>query len=282
MQNHQSRIPLANGTSIPCLGFGTWKTPAEQAKQSVLHALEAGYRHIDTATAYRNEAAVGEAIASSGVARDDIFLTSKLWNPDQGYQATLDAFARSLEWLKTDYLDLYLIHWPHDPKYFDNWQEMNRETWRAFEKLYKDGHIRAIGVSNFRPHHVENLLETCEIKPMVDQVEIHPGMPQTEILEFCKAHDMVVEGWSPLATGKIFAVPEMQEMAQKYGKSVAQLCLRWSVQRGVIPLPKSVTPARIVENTQIFDFELEPADMEKISSLTDCGWSGLNPDNLVY
>lgn len=280
--NHQTRIPLSNGTSIPCLGFGTWKTPAEQAKQSVLHALEAGYRHIDTATAYHNEEAVGEAIAASGIARTEIFLTSKLWNPSQGYQSTLDAFARSLEWLRTDYLDLYLIHWPHDPKYFDDWKTMNVETWRAFEKLYCDGQIKAIGVSNFRPHHLRHLMEHCEVKPMVDQVEIHPGMPQDEILDFCKEHDMVVEGWSPLATGKIFAVPEMQDMARKYGKTVAQLCLRWSVQRGVIPLPKSVTPARIAENTQIFDFTLEPQDIETISHLTDCGWSGLDPDHLVY
>lgn len=282
MQNHQTHVMLSNGVGIPCLGFGTWKTPAEQATASVLHALEAGYRHIDTATAYNNESAVGAAIASSGIARKDIFLTSKLWNPHQGYQSTLDAFERSLEWLQTDYLDLYLIHWPHDRKYFDNWEEMNCETWRAFEKLYKEGRIRAIGVSNFRPRHLDNLLTHCEIAPMVDQVEVHPGMPQEEILEYCRMHHMVVEGWSPLATGKIFSVPEMQEMSQKYGKTVAQLCLRWCVQRGVIPLPKSVTPSRIIENTQIFDFELEQGDMERISGLTACGWSGLDPDNLIY
>ena len=280
--NHQTRLPLPNGTSIPCLGFGTWKTPDKEAEQAVLCALEAGYRHIDTATAYKNEAAVGRALAASGLPRGEIFLTSKLWNPDQGYQSTLDAFARSLEQLQTDYLDLYLIHWPHDPKYFDDWEQKNRDTWRAFEKLYADGRIKAIGVSNFRPRHLENLLAHCEIRPMVDQVEIHPGMPQDEILDFCKAHDMVVEGWSPLATGKIFSVPAMQAMAAKYGKSVAQLCLRWSVQRGVIPLPKSVTPARIRENTQIFNFWLEPEDMDRISRLTDCGWSGLDPDHLVY
>lgn len=282
MQNHQTRVTLANGVGIPCLGFGTWKTPAEQAIASVQHALEAGYRHIDTATAYNNEAAVGAAIASSGIPREEIFLTSKLWNPYQGYQSTLDAFERSMEWLQTDYLDLYLIHWPHDRKYFDNWEEMNRETWRAFEKLYKDGCIKAIGVSNFRPRHLDNLLNHCEIAPMVDQVEVHPGMPQEEILAYCKAHNMVVEGWSPLATGKIFSVPAMQEMAQKYGKSIAQLCLRWCVQRGVIPLPKSVTPSRIAENAQIFDFELAQEDIDRISGLTECGWSGLDPDNLVY
>ena len=282
MQTLQTRIPLSNGTSIPCLGFGTWKTPAEEAARSVAEALRVGYRHIDTATAYGNEGGVGQAIAESGIPREEIFLTSKLWNPHQGYQSTLDAFARTLEALRTDYLDLYLIHWPHDPKYFDNWEEMNLETWRAFEELYESGAIKAIGVSNFRPRHLENIMKHAKIMPMVDQVEIHPGMPQDELIAFCREHNMVVEGWSPLSTGRIFSVPEVQEIAQKYGKRIAQVCLRWSVQRGVIPLPKSVTPARILENSQVFDFELEEADMQRISALTDCGWSGLDPDNLVY
>lgn len=282
MQNHQSCVTLSNGVSMPCIGFGTWKTPAEQAIASVEYALEAGYRHIDTATAYNNETAVGEAIAHSGVPREEIFLTTKLWNAHQGYQSTLDAFARSLELLKTDYLDLYLIHWPHDPKYFDNWQEVNLETWRAFEKLYRERHIKAIGVSNFRPRHLENLMAHGEIIPMVNQVEVHAGMPQDEVLVFCKEHGMVVQGWSPLATGKIFSVPAMQEMSQRYGKSIAQLCLRWCVQRGVVPLPKSVTRERIRENLQIFDFELAEKDIDLISGLTECGWSGLNPDHLVY
>lgn len=278
----QTRMPLSNGTSIPCIGFGTWKTPNDEAAASVAEALRVGYRHIDTATAYGNEAGVGQAIAQSGIPRENIFLTSKLWNPHQGYQSTLDAFARSLDKLQTDYLDLYLIHWPHDRKYFDNWEEKNRETWRAFEKLYQDGRIKAIGVSNFRPRHLENLFEHCEIKPMVDQIEIHPGMPQDDMIAYCRAHDMVVEGWSPMATGRIFSVPEVQELAEKYARTVAQIVLRWHVQRGVIPLPKSVTPSRIAENSRLFDFELKPEDMDRISALTDCGWSGLDPDNLVY
>ena len=159
---------------------------------------------------------------------------------------------------------------------------MNLETWRAFEKLYRDGSIKAIGVSNFRPRHLKNIMDHAEIMPMVDQVEIHPGMPQDEILAFCREHNMAVEGWSPLSTGRIFSVPEIKEIADKYGKSIAQICLRWSVQRGVIPLPKSVTPSRLLENSQIFDFEISDADMQRISALTDCGWSGLDPDNLVY
>ena len=278
----QTRIPISNGTSIPCVGFGTWKTPDEEAAKSVAEALRVGYRHIDTATAYGNEAGVGRAIAESGISREEIFLTSKLWNPHQGYESTLEAFDRSLEKLQTDYLDLYLIHWPHDRKYFDNWEEKNIETWRAFEKLYQEGKIKAIGVSNFRPRHLENIVSHCDIAPMVDQIEIHPGMSQDDMIAYCREHNMVVVGWSPMATGRIFSVPEVQEIAEKYGKSIAQVCLRWSVQRGVIPLPKSVTPARILENSQVFDFELEEADMQRISALTDCGWSGLDPDNLVY
>ncbi|MDO4173756.1 MAG: aldo/keto reductase [Eubacteriales bacterium] len=278
----QTRIPISNGTSIPCVGFGTWKTPNDEAERSVAAALRAGYRHIDTATAYGNEAGVGSAIAASGLAREEIFLTSKLWNPHQGYQSTLEAFDRSLQKLQTDYLDLYLIHWPHDRKYFDNWEEKNVETWRAFEKLYKDGRIKAIGVSNFRPHHIENIVQHCAIVPMVDQIEIHPGMAQEDMVAYCRAHDIVVEGWSPMATGRIFSVPEAQEIAGKYGKTVAQVVLRWHVQRGVIPLPKSVTPSRIVENSQIFDFTLSEEDMKAISALQGCGWSGLDPDHLVY
>lgn len=278
----QDRIPLPNGTAIHCVGFGTWKTPAEEATRAVEEAIHAGYRHIDTATAYRNEDAVGEGIRRAGIAREELFVTTKLWNPDQGYASTLAACDRSLQLLGMDYLDLYLIHWPHDRKYFDNWEEMNAETWRAFEELYRAGKVRAIGVSNFRPRHVDNLLKSCTVRPMVNQVEIHPGMPQDEILAYCKQQNMVVEGWSPLSTGKIFSVPEMQALAEKYGKSIAQVCLRWSVQRGVIPLPKSVTPSRIAENAQIFDFMLEDADMATISALTDCGFSGLDPDNLVY
>ena len=282
MNSIQDRIALPNGTAIPCVGFGTWKTPAEQATASVAAALRAGYRHIDTATAYRNEDAVGAGIAASGVPREEIFLTTKLWNPDQGYESTLAACDRSLAALGTDYVDLYLIHWPHDPKYFDNWEEKNRETWRAFEELYRAGKVRAIGLSNFRPRHIENLLSACTVAPMVEQLEFHPGMTQADTVSYCRDHGMVIEGWSPLGSGRIFHAPEMQVLAERYGRTVAQICLRWAVQHGVVPLPKSVTPARIEENARLFDFSLSDEDMRLLDTLPDVGWSGLDPDNLTY
>ena len=277
MQNHQTRIRLSNNVGIPCLGFGTWKTPAEQATASVLHALEAGYRHIDTATAYNNEAAVGTAIASSRIPREEIFLTSKLWNPHQGYQSTLDAFERSLERLQTAYLDLYLIHWPHDRKYFDNWQEMNRETWRAFEKLYRDGRIKAIGVSNFMIEHLEILKNHAKIMPMVNQVQLHPQHPQEEMVDYCKEHQIVPEAWSPLIQGQAFKRELLKEMAAKYDRTVAQICIRWIMQKGVIPLPKASSMERITGNADVFDFEIGEDDMEKIATLRTYGMIGEEP-----
>lgn len=274
-------VKLSNGVCIPCIGFGTWKTPAGQAAASVKAALEAGYRHIDTATAYGNEADVGDAIASSDIKRQDIFLTTKLWNPDQGYETTIGACERSLKLLKTDYLDLYLIHWPHDKKYFNNWEEKNLETWHAMEMLYQRGKVRAIGLSNFRPHHIDNILKNASVAPMVDQVESHPGMPQKELHDFCKEYGIVMEGWSPLGSGRAFTSEKMQEIARKYHKSVSQICLRWNFQHEVIPLPKSVHPERIAENMQIFDFQLTDEDMRQLDQL-DIGWSGLDPDNLIY
>ena len=244
--------------------------------------LDAEHAPVTFALDVGDGQAVGDAVAASGIPRGALFLTTKLWNPDQGYRSTLAACDRSLCALGTDYVDLYLIHWPHDPKYFDNWQEVNLETWRAFEALYQAGKVRAIGLSNFRPRHIENILRSCAVKPMVDQIEFHPGMAQQETVSFCRTHGMAVEGWSPLGSGRIFQVPEIQAMSEKYGRSVAQLCLRWALQHDVIPLPKSVTPARIAENARLFDFSLDEADMRTLDALTGCGWSGLDPDHLVY
>lgn len=281
MNSIQDCITMANGVQIPCVGFGTWKTPAEQTVESVLAAIKAGYRHIDTARAYGNEKAVGQALIQSGVSRKEMFITTKLWNAHQGYESTLKAFDKSLAALQSEYVDLYLIHWPQDSNFFDNWQEMNQETWRAFEELYQAGKVRAIGFSNFRPHHIENILKHAQIKPMVNQIEFHPGMDQSETREYCREHQIVMEGWSPLGSGSVFNSAEMQRIAEKYQKSIAQICLRWAVQNDVIPLPKSVTPERIQENAQIFDFQIEEEDMKKIAEV-DCGFSGLDPDHLTY
>ncbi len=282
MQNIQDRIPLPNGTSIPCLGFGTWRTPDAQATACVAAALQAGYRHIDTAAIYGNERAVGEGIIASGVPRSEIFLTTKLWNADQGYQTALDACDESLRRLQTDYVDLYLIHWPYDHLCFSNWEEKNIETWSAFEDLYKAGKVRAIGLSNFLPHHIENLRKHWTIQPMVEQIELHPGMTQAETVAYCRSLGMVIEGWSPMGSGKVFSVPEMQALARKYDRSIAQICIRWSVQHGFIPLPKTATVARVAENAQVFDFTIDADDMALLDNMTACGWSGLHPDRLHF
>lgn len=274
---------LSNNYKIPNIGFGTFRTPSgEETEQSVLNAIKAGYRHIDCAAAYGNEKSVGEAIRKSGVAREELFVTSKLWNDDKGYEKTLAAFNRTLEDLQLDYLDLYLIHWPIAKASKNNWQEANSESWRAFEELYNQGKIKAIGVSNFLPHHLEPLLATAKIQPMVNQIEFHPGMLQEETVAFCKQRNILVEAWAPFSNGQILKHPVLKEIADQYKKSVAQLSLRWIIQKGIVPLPKSVTPERIKNNLEVFDFEINVQDVEKIDRLTDCGSSGLHPDKVDF
>ncbi|WP_170075816.1 aldo/keto reductase [Paraclostridium dentum] len=274
---------LNNNYKIPNIGFGTFRTPSgEETEKSVIDAIKSGYRHIDCAAAYGNEKSVGEAIRKSGVAREELFITSKLWNDDKGYENTLAAFNRTLEDLQLDYLDLYLIHWPIAKASKNNWQEANSESWRALEKLYKQGKVKAIGVSNFLGHHLDPLLKTAKIKPMVNQIEIHPGMLQEETVKFCEGNNILVEAWAPFSNGQIFNNPVLKEIADQYKKSVAQISLRWIIQKGIIPLPKSVTPERIKNNLDIFDFEIKAQDVEKIDRLTDCGSSGLHPDEVDF
>ena len=274
---------LYNGVQIPCVGFGTWQTPeGDIAETSVRAAIEAGYRHIDTAAAYGNETGVGRGIRASGVRREELFVTTKLWNAVRGYKETIAAFEDSMEKLGLEYLDLYLIHWPNPARYRDNWQHNNAETWRAMEDLYKAGLIRAIGISNFRVHHMEALLQTATVVPMVNQLRLCPGETQPQVTAWCRAHDILCEAYSPLGTGRIFEVPEMQEIAARYGRSVAQVCIRWSLQMGYLPLPKSVTPARIAENADVFGFSLSDADMAAIAGLTGCCGPTKDPDTTTF
>ena len=273
---------MRNGVKIPCVGFGTWQSPnGEVAANAVQVALETGYRHIDTAAAYQNEGSVGEGIARSGIKREDLFITTKRPGNPKGYEGCIKIFNESLKLLRTDYVDMYLGHWPIPPFGWnptdDSWKKELQETWRAFETLYKDGKIRAIGVCNCFEEHFKAIYDTCEIKPMLNQIEFHPSYMQKEAVEYTVKEGMLVEAWSPLATGRIFEVEEMKAFAAKYNKTIAQICIRWVLQKGFLPLPKSVTPSRIIENANVFDFEISEEDMAAIDKVENCGWSGLYP-----
>ena len=273
---------LANGMTIPKVGFGTWQSKdGEEAYQAVKTALEVGYRHIDTAAVYGNEESVGRAIKDSGIAREDLFITTKLWAVGTTEDARA-ALNESLEKLGLDYVDLYLIHWPNPKAFRPNFAERNAAVWKAMEEGVHDKKVRAIGVSNFHPRHLEPLLEVAEIKPVVNQIMVNPSDQQEEVVAFNKAHDILTEAYSPLGTGKIFAVTELTDIADKYGKTVAQVVLRWSLHKGYLPLPKSVTASRIKENADIFDFDLTEEDITFIDSLHGKAGLARNPDEVDH
>lgn len=273
---------LNNGVEIPCIGFGTWQSTGEEAYNAVLQALKAGYRHIDTAAVYNNEEMVGKAIKDSGVKREDIFLTTKLWNDVRGYEDTKAACLESMKKLGVDYLDLYLIHWPNPIKYREHHLDLNVESYRAMEDLMKEGKIRAIGVSNFLIHHLEDLISRVSIKPQVNQIKLHPGLIQKEVIEYCKKQNILLEAYSPLGTGKIFEVEELAQIAAKYNKSIAQVCIRYSLQKGFLPLPKSTHENRIIENANVFDFNLTDEDMTLIDNLPNYLAPLKDIDNINY
>ncbi|WP_336783815.1 aldo/keto reductase [Paenibacillus illinoisensis] len=275
MKNVQDTTTLYNGVKMPWLGFGVFKVKdGEEVVEAVKTAIQAGYRSIDTAKAYNNETGVAQGIRESGVAREDLFITTKVWNSDQGYESTLAAFEASMERLELEYLDLYLIHWPVKGKY--------KDTWRALEKLHREGRIRAIGVSNFQIHHLEDLMTDATIKPAVNQVELHPLLIQSELRDYCNKHQIQIEAWSPLGQGNLLEHPLLQEIAAKYGKSPAQVILRWDLQNGIVTIPKSVTPQRIRENADLYDFELTADEVEQINGLNENKRFGSDPDNFNF
>ncbi|MBO0601881.1 aldo/keto reductase [Sporosarcina sp. E16_3] len=279
MKNLQSTTTLHNGTKMPWLGLGVFKVEeGQELVNAVKTAIAHGYRSVDTAAIYGNEVGVGqgirEAIEETGIAREDLFITSKVWNSELGYESTIAAYEESLTKLGVDYLDLYLIHWPVAGKY--------KEAWRALETLYKEGRVKAIGVSNFQIHHLEDLMKDAEIKPMVNQVEYHPRLTQKELQAFCQQQDIQLEAWSPLMQGQLLDNTDLQKIADKYGKSVAQVVLRWDLQNGVITIPKSTKEHRIAENATVFDFELTADDMKRIDSLNQNHRVGPDPDNFDF
>ena len=283
MLDLNSTYELANGVKIPCIGFGMWQTPDDATGvNSVIAAVKAGYRHIDTAQAYGNEDCVGKALKECGVRREDLIITTKITNDNHSYDLVMSSFEESLKKMETDYVDLLLIHWPSPLKFRGRWEEANAETWKAMEGLYEAGKIRAIGVSNFHQHHIEALLKTAKIAPMVNQIRLCPGCTQDEVAEYSRSQGIILEAYSPLGTGKIFDVEEMKLLSEKYGKSIAQICVRWSLQQGYLPLPKSVTPSRIEENLNVFDFELDEDDVKLIASLKDCVGGAPDPDNMPF
>ncbi|WP_088833594.1 aldo/keto reductase [Paenibacillus tyrfis] len=275
----QATTTLNNGKAMPWFGIGVFKVEdGPELVDAVKAAVAHGYRSIDTAAIYDNERSVGqairEALQETGLSREDLFVTSKVWNADLGYEATLAAYETSLEKLGLDYLDLYLIHWPVAGKY--------KDAWRALEALYKTGRVKAIGVSNFQIHHLEDLMKDAEIKPMVNQVELHPRLSQQALRDFCARHDIQIEAWSPLMQGQLLDNPVLQEISARHGKSVAQVILRWDLQHGIVTIPKSTKAHRIIENASVFDFELTSEEMARIDALNQNLRVGPDPDNFGF
>ncbi|APU16259.1 MULTISPECIES: aldo/keto reductase [Actinoalloteichus] len=266
-------IALNNGVQIPQLGFGVFQIPDAETEAAVTAALAAGYRSIDTAAVYGNEAAVGRALRASGLPREDVFVTTKLWNDDHGYASALRAFDESIEKLGLDYVDLYLIHWPQPKRghYVD--------TWRAFEKLLDEERARAVGVSNFHVPYLERLLDSSAVVPAINQIELHPNLVQAELRRFDASHNIITEAWSPLAQGGLLTDPTITALAEKHGKTPAQVVLRWHIQLGNVVIPKSVTPSRIAENIDVFDFALTEDDMAAVTGLNSDTRIGMNPDD---
>ena len=274
---------LSNGIEIPSIGFGTWLLEGEKVTEPLKIALAKGYTHIDTAAIYKNEKEIGAVLKAENVDRSKLFITSKCWNSERGYEKAMTAFEQTLADLQTDYLDLYLIHWPANETQFpDTWAELNAGTWRAFEEIYKSGKAKAIGVSNFNINHLEALFETAEIKPMVNQIEIHPGHSQPELVDFCKQHNLLIQAWSPLGSGRILENELIVSLADKYNISVGQICINYCLAKEILPLPRSSSEKNIEANLTSNNFKLSAEDVKAIDEMPADGFSGLNPSMVEF
>lgn len=278
MESIYDCFKLNNDMKIPCVGFGTYKAAERNNVEILKTAIEAGYRYFDTASFYQTEDFLGQAIRESNLPREDFFLVSKMWKDEMGYQQTKDALEKSLKRLGTDYLDIYLIHWPRPSADCENWKELDLETWRAMEELQKEGKIRGLGLSNFLPHHIKNILENGTVKPVVNQLELHPGYMQQAAVQYCKEHGIQMQAWSPIGRRRILEDGLILELAGKYQVSPVQLCLRFLLQNDIIPLPKSSSMERMKQNMDLFHFEISEEDVSRLATMPQAGWSGEHPD----
>lgn len=276
-------IVLSNGVVMPTIGFGTWQIPTNESFDSTIHtAIQLGYRHFDTAQIYGNAERIGQAMRASSVQRSDFFITSKIWTSHRSYQAAREAFEEITSQMQTDYLDLFLIHWPASQGEPMVWQSQNAGAWRALEELYHESRVRAIGLSNFLPHHLVPLLARAKVKPMVNQLELHPGYTQRSAVAFSRAKGITVQAWSPLGRGMLLRHPTIERIAAARGKTPAQIALRWCIETGVAPIPKSTELKHQQENLAIFDFSLTPEDMAELNAMPQTAFSGLHPDTVTF
>lgn len=279
----QDTYTLSDGVKIPRIGFGTWQMPNDEHTTKVVeNAINVGYRHIDTAQMYGNEEAVGQGIKNSGMTREELFVTTKLNNPNHTYELAKNSIDESLKLLQLDYIDLFIIHWPNPKAFRENWAESNIESWRAMEEAHKAGKIRSLGVSNFMPHHLDALVDHVDVMPTVNQILLNPSEMQPETVARNKELNILSEAYSPLGTGKIFDLDEMKILSEKYNKSIAQVAIRWSLQHGFLPLPKTSTLSRAAENVDVFDFEISEGDMKLIDGLKGLAGSMSSPDEKPF
>ena len=273
---------LKNNKEMPQVGYGTWKLEnTDETSEIIKTAIQCGYRLIDTASAYQNEKAIGKGIELSNIPREELIISGKLWNEDRGYENIINACKKTIENLQCEYLDIYLIHWPASMELYENWEEINAETWRAFEYLYENGIVKNIGVCNFKEHHLEALKKTAKVMPVINQIEVHPGQYPKSLIEYCEKAGMIIEGWSPLGSGKLMKKQQMIDIAEKYNTSVAKICLAWAHHHNIIPLPKSSNEERMKDNLDVESIKLKDEDIKIIDGIEKLAYSGLDPDKLT-